>query len=242
GLAPNIVPDKAGLGEDAMDAFGRTNVLPQLCERLISGDQRVQGIFTETGLAPNIVPDKAAGLFYVRAKNAGDLADLKVRVQACFDAGALSSGCRAEVEWAKADYLDMKTSFAISEAYVKNAETLGRTFVDLAMLPSSSAGSTDMGNVSHRVPSIHPMISCAPANVVIHNPEFAKWAGSDLGDKAVVDGAKSLAMTALDFLMSPDMQRQAKADFEESADVSRDAVSRAYNPHGLADIGGCGCC
>lgn len=229
-------------GLNALDALVTAyQTLAQLRQH-IRPTERIHGIFTETGLAPNIVPDKAAGLFYVRAKNAGDLADLKVRAQACFDAGALSSGCRAEVEWAKADYLDMKTSFAISEAYVKNAETLGRDFVDLAMLPSSSAGSTDMGNVSHRVPSIHPMISCAPANVVIHNPEFAKWAGSDLGDKAVVDGAKSLAMTALDFLMSPDMQRQAKADFEASAEVSRDAVSRAYNPDGLADIGGCGCC
>jgi len=229
-------------GLNALDALVTAyQTLAQLRQH-IRPTERIHGIFTETGLAPNIVPDKASGLFYVRAKNAGDLADLKQRVQNCFDAGALSSGCRAEVEWAKADYLDMKTSFAISEAYVKNAETLGRDFIDLSMLPSSSAGSTDMGNVSHRVPSIHPMISCAPANVVIHNPEFAKWAGSDLGDKAVVDGAKSLAMTALDFLMSPDMRQQAKADFEASAEISREAVSRAYNPHGLADIGGCGCC
>ncbi len=229
-------------GLNALDALVTAyQTLAQLRQH-IRPTERIHGIFTETGLAPNIVPDKASGLFYVRAKNAGELADLKQRVQNCFDAGALSSGCRAEVEWAKADYLDMKTSFAISEAYVKNAETLGREFIDLSMLPSSSAGSTDMGNVSHRVPSIHPMISCAPANVVIHNPEFAKWAGSDLGDKAVVDGAKSLAMTALDFLMSPDMQARAKADFDASAEISREAVSRAYNPHGLADIGGCGCC
>ncbi|MGD1935518.1 MAG: M20 family metallopeptidase [Candidatus Phaeomarinobacter sp.] len=229
-------------GLNALDALVTAyQTLAQLRQH-IRPTERIHGIFTETGLAPNIVPDRASGLFYVRAKNAGELADLKQRVQNCFDAGALSSGCRADVEWAKADYLDMKTSFAISEAYVKNAETLGRDFIDLSMLPSSSAGSTDMGNVSHRVPSIHPMISCAPANVVIHNPEFAKWAGSDLGDKAVVDGAKSLAMTALDFLMTPEMQARAKADFDASAEVSREAVSRAYNPHGLADIGGCGCC
>ena len=55
-----------------------------------------------------------------------------------------------------------------------------------------------MGNVSHRVPSIHPMISCAPPHVVIHNPEFAKYAGSETGDAAVLDGAKALAMTAID--------------------------------------------
>lgn len=229
-------------GLNALDALVTAyQTLAQLRQH-IRPTERIHGIFTETGLAPNIVPDKASGIFYVRAKDAPALAELKKRVQACFDAGAIASGCKAQVEWAKADYLDMKTSTAISGAYVNNARSLGREFVDLAALPSGSAGSTDMGNVSHRVPSIHPMISCAPANVVIHNPEFAKWAGSDLGDKAVVDGAKSLAMTALDFMMSPDMQARAKADFVASADVSRDAVTRAYNPDGLADIGGCGCC
>ncbi len=229
-------------GLNALDALVTAyQTLAQLRQH-IRPTERIHGIFTETGLAPNIVPDKAAGLFYVRAKDAGELANLKIRVKACFDAGALATGCTAKIEWAKADYLDMKTSWPLSTAYVENAKSLGREFIDLDMLPSSSAGSTDMGNVSHRVPSIHPMISCAPANVVIHNPEFAKWAGSERGDKAVVDGAKSLAMTALDFLMSPGLQAQAKADFEASADISREAVSRAYHPDGLADIGGCGCC
>lgn len=229
-------------GLNALDALVTAyQTLAQLRQH-IRPTERIHGIFTETGLAPNIVPDKASGLFYVRAKNANDLANLKKRVQACFDAGAIASGCTAEVEWAKADYLDMKTNWPLSGAYVENAKSLGRDFIDLSMLPASSAGSTDMGNVSHRVPSIHPMISCAPANVVIHNPEFAKWAGSDLGDKAVVDGAKALAMTALDFLSSPDMQAAAKAEFEETSEISKSAVAMAYNADGLADIGGCGCC
>jgi len=230
------------VGLNALDALVTAyQTLAQLRQH-IRPSERIHGIFTETGLAPNIVPDKAAGIFYVRAKDADDLADLKKRVQACFDAGALASGCTAQVEWAKADYLDMKTSWPISNAYVENVKTLGRDVIDLDLLPSGTAGSTDMGNISHRVPSIHPMISCAPANVVIHNPEFATWAGSQTGDKAVIDGAKALAMTALDFLMTPQLQAAAKAEFEASAELSRAAVARAYNPSGRADIGGCGCC
>ena len=72
------------------------------------------------------------------------------------------------------------------------------------------AGSTDMGNVSYRVPSIHPMLAVAPPNVVIHNPEFAQWAGSAQGDQAVIDGAKALALTAADFLSSTTLQAEAK--------------------------------
>ena len=57
-----------------------------------------------------------------------------------------------------------------------------------------------MGNVSHRVPSIHPMFAVAPAGVIIHNAEFATWAASEKGDAAVLDGAKAMAQTALDLM------------------------------------------
>ena len=77
-----------------------------------------------------------------------------------------------------------------------------------------------MGNVSHRVPSIHPMLACAPRNVVIHNPEFTHWAGSESGDLAALDGAKALALTAAEFLLSPQLQEQTKKAFAVSKGLS----------------------
>ena len=81
----------------------------------------------------------------------------------------------------------------------------------------------------------------APRHVVIHNPEFAKWAGSDLGDKACLDGAKALAMTAIDFMTDAAMREQAKADFAATADSSARSVAAAYDPTGATNVGGCGC-
>ena len=86
----------------------------------------------------------------------------------------------------------------------------------MEQLGSGSAGSTDMGNVSYRVPSIHPMIASAPANVVIHHPDFAEWAGSAMGDAAAIDGALALAMTAVDFLADPELRRASRKAFEIS--------------------------
>ena len=99
-----------------------------------------------------------------------------------------------------------------------------------------------MGNISHRVPSIHPLISCAPPEVVIHNPEFAKWAASSLGDQSCIDGAKSLAMTALDFLFDEVLQEKASTSFKESEENSKEVVKLSFNPDGDTSIGGCGCC
>ena len=73
-----------------------------------------------------------------------------------------------------------------------------------------------MGNVSYRVPSIHPMLACSPPNVVIHNPEFARWAGSEMGDKAALDGATTMALTTAEFLLNPTLQKEVRQAFEVS--------------------------
>ena len=180
----------------------------------IRDSERIHGIVTEGGQAPNIVPDRAAGDFYVRAVNEKALAALKPRVQACFEAGAKASGCEVEVNWANVDYLDLRTNWPLAENFQRHAETLGREFMEWKEL--GGAGSTDMGNVSHRLPSIHPMLAAAPSNVVIHNPEFAKWAGSEMGDAAALDGAKALALTAADYLLDAHLQSSSAKAFEVS--------------------------
>jgi metal-dependent amidase/aminoacylase/carboxypeptidase family protein len=87
-------------------------------------------------------------------------------------------------------------------------------FFPFDKLPASLAGSTDMGNISYRVPSIHPMIQASPVHVTIHNPEFAKWAGSEMGDDAAIDGAKALAMTAIDYYCDEALRERTHAIFE----------------------------
>ncbi len=186
----------------------------------IRSRERIHGIITEGGDAPNIVPDRTSGEFYVRAANERDLAKLKPRVQACFEAGATGSGCEVEVNWANVDYLDLNTNWPLADQFRSHAEHLGREFVPFEEALKFGAGSTDMGNVSYRVPSIHPMLAVAPPNVVIHNPEFAKWAGSEKGDQAVIDGAKALALTTADYLLSTPLQAQVKQAYDVSQGLS----------------------
>lgn len=99
-----------------------------------------------------------------------------------------------------------------------------------------------MSNVSHRLPVLHPLISCAPPNVMIHDPEFTKWAASKDGERAIVEGSKALAMTALDFLCDERLRVNARYEFEATRAQSDKAVSLAYNPSGAHGAAGCGCC
>jgi amidohydrolase len=184
----------------------------------IKPTERIHGIISDGGAAPNVVPERAAGRFLVRAGTAADLAALKARVVACFESGAQASGARLEIISREPDYLDMVHSMPLCRAFQRNAEALGRLFIPYDHPAYLRTASTDMGNVSHYVPAIHPNLAAAPADCVIHNAEFARWAGSEMGDQAAIDGAKALAMTAIDFFMDRELRNEVSAAFAGRAD------------------------
>jgi amidohydrolase len=200
-------------GINALDALVLAYQGVAALRQHIRGSERIHGIFTDGGQAPNVVPDRAAGRFYVRAATQDALEALKPRVEGCFRAGAAATGAELELRWGEADYLDIRYNQPLAEAFRANAEQLGRVFFPYDKLPATLQGSTDMGNVSQRIPSIHPMLASAPVHCTIHHPEFAKWAGSELGDAAAIDGAKALAMTALDYLADAELRERTRAFF-----------------------------
>ncbi|MDP6979376.1 MAG: M20 family metallopeptidase [Myxococcota bacterium] len=203
-------------GVNALDALVMAYQSIAALRQHIRGDERIHGIITDGGQAPNIVPEYAAATFYVRSPFQKGLEKLRTRVQACLEAGATAAGATLEYNWSEVDYLDLRSNQPLEEAFVENAQRLGRDFIPKSKMAPMMAGSTDMGNVSHKFPAIHPMLAAAPLNVSIHNRAFADHAGGELGDAAALDGVKTLAMTALDFLYSPSLQERTKNVFETS--------------------------
>lgn len=200
-------------GVNALDALVTAyNAIAQLRQHIRSSE-RIHGIITDGGQAPNIVPEHAAGVFYVRAVTEKRLAALKERVAGCFRAGALATGAELAMRTIDEDYSDMLTNQPLADAYAANLERLGRTVRGLSDVPAAVVGSTDMGNVSKLVPSIHPMIAAAPPTVPLHSVEFAAYAASAHGHRAVVDGAKGLAATAIDVLCQPELRAAIRAAF-----------------------------
>ena len=201
-------------GVNALDALVLAYQGVAALRQHIKATERIHGIILDGGQAPNIVPERASGRFFVRAASQGELEVLKPRVQGCFEAGAAATGATLDLQWGEADYLDIKFNEPLATSFKENAEALGREFFPYDKLPAGMQGSTDMGNVSQYVPSIHPMLASAPLHCTIHNAEFADWAGSEMGDAAALDGAKALAMTAVDYLCDADLRARTRSWFE----------------------------
>ena len=205
--------DAAVLGYMAVAAL-RQHILPS---------ERIHGIFTRAGEKPNIVPRDAAMEWYVRSDTVTTLSALKPRVLAALLSGASACGCGFSHEWVDTPYADMVTNNNLSSMYIANASQLGRAVSVPGANGRRVVGSTDMGNVSHLVPSIHPMIASAPVGTAIHTVEFARQSITPMADKAVIDGAKAMAMTAIDFWTSPDQQRAIAKEFAE-ANADKDVL------------------
>jgi len=171
---------------------------------------RIHGIITDGGEAPNIVPAHSAGVFLVRASDNEYLDELKDKVLNCFTGASTASGARLEYRWRDKAYAPMKNNSTLAQLFSQNLESLGRSVE--AFQPEFGFGSTDMGNVSQLVPSIHPTIAIASAEVLIHTPQFAAAAASEAGQEGLMDAAKAMAMTVFDILQ-PGTLDKIKQDF-----------------------------
>lgn len=210
-------------GKNALDAAVLGYMAVAALRQHILPTERVHGIFTKSGEKPNIVPREAAMEWYVRSDTVTTLSALKPRVLAALASGASACGCGFSHEWVDTPYADMVTNNNLSAMYVANASTLGRHVAIPGANGRRVVGSTDMGNVSHLVPSIHPMIASAPTGTAIHTLDFAKASITPQADMAVIDGAKAMAMTAIDFWTSSELQQAIRQEFVE-ANADKDVL------------------
>jgi amidohydrolase len=190
-------------GINALDALTIAQVaLGLLRQQLRPGDQ-VHGIVTEGGSAANIIASRAVGRFMARSLTFERLAQLRERVNACFEAGALATGATLAFEEIGHSFSHLESNPEILAHYRHAAEALGRDFFlddDGSPRPTIS---TDMGNVSLVVPSIHPMLMIPTNGAINHQPEFTAACVTPAADQAIIDGAIALANTALAVAQDP---------------------------------------
>ena len=188
-------------------AFNGLNSLRQH----IKDKARIHGIITHGGEAANIVPAYSAAKLLVRALDNAYLDELKEKVLNCFAGASLATGARLGHKWAEVAYSPMKNNLSLAQLFSQNLEFLGRRIVPFEM--HFGFGSTDMGNVSQVVPSIHPTVAIAPPGVSLHSVDFALAAASEAGHEGLLDAAKALAMTVADLLSEPEALAKVKEDF-----------------------------
>ena len=198
-------------GINALDAVIQTFCGLNALRQHIKDGARIHGIITDGGEKPNIVPEHAAANFYVRALQNDYRDELLEKLHACARGAALATGAKLDFKIVGHSYKAMKPNRSIGDAFVRNLDELGEPL--LPPLPDAGMGSTDMGDVSQVVPSIHAYIQICGEEIAGHSREFAKASASKRGEEVLLIAAKAMAMTAIDLFTDPELMERAKEEF-----------------------------
>jgi amidohydrolase len=201
-------------GINALDAFVLAYNGISLLRQQIRDGSRLHGYLKEGGTAPNIIPERTSGEFLVRARDQAYMEELLQKVKNIFQAAALATGCSLKLTFDESPYSDLRNNAVLARLFEENMRRVGLDPVE--GVPWEGAGSTDMGNVSHVVPALHPTVAIASADVPGHSQAFLEASGSLRGYQAMIDAAKALAMTGADLLADPSLVEQAKVEFRRA--------------------------
>jgi amidohydrolase len=207
------------LGVNAADAVTVAQVAIGVLRQQMAPGQLVHGIVTEGGQAVNVIPGRASLRYAMRAIESDSLRELEGRMFACFAAGALAAGCEYEIDTPAPAYADLRPDQWLADVFREEMCRLGREPVAPDIEAKLPMGSTDMGNVTHVLPGIHPVIGVDAGGATVHQRAFADAAAGPSADRAVVEGAIMLARTVVHLAETPAQRDRVLAAQQRRAAV-----------------------
>ncbi|MGI6095578.1 MAG: M20 family metallopeptidase [Lachnospiraceae bacterium] len=196
-------------GINALDAvvllYNNINALRQ---QLRDGT-RIHGIILEAGEAANVIPDKGKVRLEFRTDDQDYFDEITQKVVNCAKAAALATGCELEYDWFEPISKVLRhnhTLGAVMEKYMKEYGVYGTLDV--------GGGSTDVGNVSQEIPTIHPMLKVTEEPLGPHTQEFKEATMTPYALEHMIIGVRILALTGMEILKDSELRHRIKAEFE----------------------------
>ncbi len=205
------VPEK---GINALDALILTYNGINAMRQQVKDGTRIHGIILHGGNRPNIIPHYAKGSFYIRSVDMDYLFELRKRVEDIARGAAAMTGARVQCSQPSPIYLPSKMNRAMMEAFIRNYERLG---IAVDYYEEYSRGSSDFGNVSQKIPSIHPYLKINNSDYPLHTPEMAEATLGPMALDAATKGAKALVMLAVDLMCDPELMKRVREEFKEKS-------------------------
>ena len=198
-------------GVNALDAAVMAYTSISVLRQQMKPTWRVHGIITRGGTTPPVIPEDVCVKYYVRAPSKKELCVLEEKTVACFEAAAQATGCTVDIVAEGPPYLEVISNENLAKLYTENLEGLGRNDV---LLSKELTLSTDMGNVSYTVPSIHPMYAVGSGSEVNHTREFTAVANTPEAHAETLVAAKAMAHTCIDALTTDGLLEEIKKVFK----------------------------
>ena len=185
-------------GINALDAQIQLFVNASTYRQQMVSTNRMHGVITNGGFKPNIIPSYTSSEWYLRALNESDLLKIESDFKNFVNAAAMSTKCEVKIESPDYRYTEIDNNKTMYELYKENSLSVDRKMILQSEAARPGLGSTDMGNISLAMPSIHPMLSIDSGDAVNHQPEYAAATLTLGGHRAIYDGAYAMGATIID--------------------------------------------
>lgn len=200
-------------GLNALDAFVLAYTGVSVWRQQLRDGSRVHGCVLEGGTAPNVIPERTSGQFLTRAREGAYLAEMNERFRTIFEGAAAATGCSLELTTEGPDYLDIRSNPVLAERCHAHLAAVGLD--PMVSVPWDRVGSTDVGNMSYAVPTLHPEVAIIDEGVSCHTHEFREAASSERGYDALVRGAAALALTGADVVADGEIRAAVLSAFRD---------------------------
>ena len=202
-------------GINALDAAVMAYNAISTLRQQMKPDWRVHGIITKGGVKPNIIPETSSLIYWMRAPTRNELKYFRSKVIACFKGAAMATNCTVDITDGRFNYENVLTNPILGKIYEKHLRSFG--YHDI--IPKVPGGSTDMGNVSHVIPSIHPEYAIGDGISTYHTASFTGVSNeADSHDKTLL-AAKAMVLTSIEALQSKSLLAEIKKIFEEEKNI-----------------------
>ena len=197
-------------GLNALDAAVMAYNSISVLRQQMKPDWRVHGVISNGGAKPNVIPEKSVLEYMIRAPDRIELKLLVGRVRSCFEAAAMATGCQVDIRNSAPSYDNLVSNEVLASLFAENLKYFNVPFAKTTKL----SGSTDMGNVSHVVPAIHPKYAIGSGKESIHTRSFTNLTNTPSSHESTLTVAKCMAHTCLDVLTSAKVLQEVRDAFE----------------------------
>ena len=201
-------------GINALDAGVMFYNAVSALRQQMKDEARVHGIFTMGGEAPNIIPEKIVMRYYVRALHVSYFNEIKKRVIECAKGAAKATGCKVRVKSCGHTYLPFYPNYPMAEAFRANMPMAG--IKEESFSETEEIGSSDIGNLSQVIPTLHPEYAIGGLDDINHSRNFLSAVMSKKGEKAMTSMTRAMALTVYDLLADRALMKRVKADFAKA--------------------------
>lgn len=198
-------------GRSALDAAVLSYININLMRQFAKANTFIHGVITNGGSAANVIPEYACLDYYFRSASMDDVQALTKKAQECVKGACLASGCEYKMSIYEYPYDDCRINYTLCEMLKEEYITLGRNEVE--EVDETPSGSSDVGSVSYQCPTLHGYIKICDEDVNCHSKQFADATVSEVGNRALLDGAMALAMIGFRLMSEETARQQVKKEF-----------------------------